>query len=489
VFAFTKLNLARQFLLASFLVLLVGMLVIGNFVSNKIRVGVLNETAMVTALYVDSFISPHLQDLNAEGLIDEIHKVELNRLIQNSSLKEQIVSFKVWSTEGRIIYSPNTDLIGRYFGLDAQFENALSGQVISEISILNEAEHVYESQYWDRLIETYAPIRADNDGEVIAISEFYQLPDNLDSQIDTAQTQSWLVVGISTFLMYVLLTSIVGRASNTILVQQEDLNQKVNQLTEMLSQNTALHNRVRKAAARTTALNEQFLRRTSADLHDGPIQDLALSLLRIEEVSELYQDSSIQNPEGDLIVEALKLTQATLASSLKEFRSILSGARLPDLEIPSPAEVAKRAIRDYRRKTKKNVEFFIDDVPNEAPLPVKIALYRVIQEALLNGFHHSNGASQSVRLLHNNGDLQLEVYDNGKGFDPKAIEEESHLGLAGMRERIEMLGGSFIVESAPGEGTSIQVVIPIEISTDLDYQGTISNNAVINSKRTSKSSN
>ncbi len=461
---FSKFSLRRQFMLMSFLILLIGMLVIGSFLNNRITANVLNETAAVTALFVNSIISPQLQNLVTEENIDAFHLLELDRLLMDSSLKDQIVSFKVWSTDGRIIYSPYADLIGNKYQIDHDLETALSGQVISELSSLDKPEHEYESQKWDYLIETYAPIRADSDGKVIAVAEFYQLPDRLDAQLKNAQIQSWLVVGISTFFMYLLLTGIVRKASNTIQDQQEELNQKIIQLTELLSQNTKLNNRVRKAAERTTELNEQFLRRISADFHDGPIQDLALSLLRIEEVSELCQECPTQNTEGQLISQDLKLTQSTLESSLKEFRSIISGLRLPELERLTLKNVVDRAILNYRRKTKRNVSLTIDNLPKQVPLPVKIAIYRVLQEALLNGFHHASTDNQSVRLLYNNDEIQLEVIDDGVGFDPIAINKENHLGISGMRERIEILGGSFTIISAPEEGTCIKAVIPLEYS-------------------------
>jgi len=461
---FSKFSLRRQFMLTSFLILLIGMLVIGSFLNNRITANVLNETAAVTALFVNSIISPQLQNLVTEENIDASHLSELDRLLMDSSLKDQIVSFKVWSADGRIIYSPYADLIGNKYQIDHDLETALLGQVISELSSLDKPEHEYESQKWDYLIETYAPIRADSDGKVIAVAEFYQLPDRLDAQLKNAQIQSWLVVGISTFFMYLLLTGIVRKASNTIQDQQEELNQKIIQLTELLSQNTKLNNRVRKAAERTTELNEQFLRRISADFHDGPIQDLALSLLRIEEVSELCQECPTQNTEGQLISQDLKLTQSTLESSLKEFRSIISGLRLPELERLTLKNVVDRAILNYRRKTKRNVSLTIDNLPKQVSLPVKIAIYRVLQEALLNGFHHASTDNQSVRLLYNNDEIQLEVIDDGVGFDPIAINKENHLGISGMRERIEILGGSFTIISAPEEGTCIKAVIPLEYS-------------------------
>ena len=108
--AFTKFPLARQFLVISLLILVSGMLVIGTWVSRQIEQGVLNRTAAITALYVDSFVSPHLQSLQ-EGdrlTVDELG--ELDALLSETALGQQIVSFKIWSETGEILYNPVADL-------------------------------------------------------------------------------------------------------------------------------------------------------------------------------------------------------------------------------------------------------------------------------------------------------------------------------------------------------------------------------------------
>lgn len=465
--SFTKYNLARQFMAVSFLIMMIGMLIIGTFVSQQIETGVTNQTSAVTALYVDSFISPHLQSLAYGDEIDSSHLTELDRLLQETSLGQNIVAFKIWSLEGRIVYSPNKELIGRYYENDQHFKIALSGQLSSKISNLDHPENEFERQKWSQLIETYVPVMADNSGKIIAVSEFYQLPDNLLSQIRSAQIQSWMVVGIATLLMYILLTGLIGRASNTILNQQTQLNEKVFQLTDLLSKNKQLHVRVQRAARRTTSLNEQFLYRISSDLHDGPIQDIALGLLRIESVIEACKECQAQAKVGGNISEDLDIMQNALQASIKEMRSISAGLRLPELEELSPGEVARRAIRDYQRKTHLSVKLSIEDTPEEAPMPVKITLYRVLQEALYNGFRYTDGKGQSVRVWSDIENLYFEVSDTGAGFDLNAVTDGPNLGLAGMRERVEVLGGAFQINSSYGSGTLIYVTLPLKTIEDL----------------------
>ena len=105
----------------------------------------------------------------------------------------------------------------------------------------------------------------------------------------------------------------------------------------------------------------------------------------------------------------------------------------------------------------------VDDVPDEAPLPVKITLFRVLQESLANGFRHAGGSDQRVTLTQRDGHVVAEVADGGKGFDPGSDADAGHLGLAGMRERVEILGGTFSVQSALGHGTLIRAALPLRL--------------------------
>jgi hypothetical protein len=118
-------------------------------------------------------------------------------------------------------------------------------------------------------------------------------------------------------------------------------------------------------------------------------------------------------------------------------------------------------VRDYERKTGLAVALAVDHVPDEAPFPVKITLFRLLQESLANSFRHCGGADQRVTLSMRDDQLLVEIADNGKGFDPRAAVTDAHLGLAGLRERVEILGGIFSVQSAPGKGTVIRATLPV----------------------------
>jgi signal transduction histidine kinase len=464
MFAFTRLSLARQFMLLSFLILLGGMVIIGLWVGQQIELGVINRTAAVTSLYVDSFISPLVQDLAYSDRLGFPQVANLDRLLRATSLGREIVAFKVWSPDGFVLYSPNEELIGRRFQVNEHLEMAFSGEVTSEISGLDAPENEFERRLWDELIETYLPIRGLGTGEIIAVAEFYQTPSFLQAEIRVAQLRSWLVVGAATVAMYLLLAGLVGRASNMILAQQDELHEKVVQLSELLAQIRELNRRLRLAAARTTALNERFLHRISADLHDGPGQDLSLALLRIEALAETCEQCPIPVSSGRTGADDFRTIQVALDSAMDELRNISAGLRLPELSTLSPAEVVERSVRDYQRKSGQSVKLTINEAPNEAPMPAKITLYRLVQEALANGYRHAEGAGQAVLLEGGDGSLHVEVADSGGGFDPRSVPQDGHLGLAGMRERVQLLGGTFRVDSAPEQGTRVRATIRMDVT-------------------------
>lgn len=461
--AFTRLSLSRQFLIASFPVLIVGMLVIGWWVGETIERGVANRIGGVTSLYVDSFVAPHLQHLLHAGALDEGHRAALDKLLTETPLGQRIVAFKIWDRSGRVLYSPNAALIGRTFPIGEGITAALAGNVRSEISDLSQGENEFESRKWPRLIETYAPVHADRLGTVLAVAEFYQTTDELSRETRAAQLRSWVVVAGAMLGMYLLIFGLVRRGSQTIDAQRGQLSDKVAELSELLAQNAQLHDRVRRAAVRATALNERFLRRISADLHDGPGQDLALALMRFETIADVCGNCPTWGGDQRSPQEEFRAIHSALQSALADLRSISLGLQLPEIDPLPSGEIAGRAVRDFERKTGATVTLTAAGDPAEMSLPVKIALYRLIQESLANGLRHGGGADLRVDVSTADGRLAVTVSDSGAGFDPHKVDAEGHLGLEGMRERVEILGGSFQLQTAPGQGTVIRVGLPMQL--------------------------
>jgi signal transduction histidine kinase len=443
-------SLARQYLVASLLVVLTGVVITGAWIGHEIENGVLDRTATISALYIDSVVSQYLQSLaQDDSRLAQIETASLDHLYFETGLGQGVVLFKIWSLDGRVLYSPDPAVVGQQFPPDSGLTQATHGAVAADISTLDEPENAYERASYSRLVEVYAPVRSVTDGSVIAVNEFYLRPDLLDAEIREAQFRSWAVVGGIGLFTYLILSGIVKRGSDTIRRQQAELQRR-------LDQNMRLHERVRMAAGRTTALNEQALRRISADLHDGPGQALALALLRLDALQAPCEDGDAAQTRDDFAT-----VQSAVRDALSEIRAISAGLRLPELGAMSVAEVAVRAIDDHQRRSGVTVGRRLEGLPEQAPLPIKIAVVRTLQEALSNATRHGLGRGVHVSLQRESDALRLSVEDHGPGFDTQAADRSGHLGLAGMRERAEVLGGSFEVVSAPGAGTAVVVRLPL----------------------------
>lgn len=467
--ALPKLSLVRRFLLIGLLVLLAGMALVGTWVGSQIESGVINGTGVVTNLYLDGAISPRLQSLATGAELEDADRLALDRLLTGSHLGEHVVALKIWGRDGRVIYnSPDPSMVGNRFVMERPIAQAFAGEVRSRVVDKDDLEDQLKNPKWSRLIETFAPIRADGDNSVLAVAGFYQTAQSLEQGVRSAQLRSWAVQGAVTLVMLILLATLVKKANNTIDTQQQQLNEKVAQLTALLDQNEQLHERVSRAAARTTALNERFLRHVATDLHDGPGQCLALASMRIESLSEVCGGCAQSAGRDTTVAEDFSTVHLALQSALADLRAILRGLQLPEIEQLSVTETLRRAIVDHERKTGREVPLALQDIPDAAPLPVRITLYRLLQESLANGFRHGGGRNQRVSASSSAGHLQIEVADDGSGFDPSVPNTGGHFGLDGMRERVQLLGGSFEVKSAPNQGTVIRASLPLLELTDAD---------------------
>ncbi|HEX7471485.1 MAG TPA: sensor histidine kinase [Candidatus Limnocylindrales bacterium] len=449
-----RLTLAERFLAANLVILIVGGLVVGTWIGNTLESGIVDRTAAVTALYVESFVAPHLQDLAPDGSLPAASVAQLDGLLKEGPLGDLIVSLRVWSPGGTIVYGSIRELVGQTFPIKGELADAFGGQVTADLSNLTASENTVEQRFWSRLLEMYLPVRESGSNKIIAVVEFYQLPDAIDREVGQARLLSWGLVAAAIGASFLILFGIVKQGSDTIGRQESALKRQVGELSELLAQNSALNDRVRAAAERTTTLNERALRRISADLHDGPGQTVALALMRFDALK------AAEAREGGSPHELVEIESA-LQDALRDMRAIAAGLRMPELAELDVRGVTTRAVSDHIRRTGSPVAVTMDDVPDQVALPIKIALYRAIQELLSNAFRHGQGTDVRLRVEADDRFIALQVSDGGPGFDPADLATVPGLGLAGMREQAELLGGDFEISSKPGVGTETRIRWPL----------------------------
>ncbi len=196
--------------------------------------------------------------------------------------------------------------------------------------------------------------------------------------------------------------------------------------------------------------------RLARELHDSVSQALYGVSLGINTALTLFDTNRTKT------LEALNYALALAHAGLTEMRALIFELRPESLETEGLVVALTKQGEALRARHGIEVVFSLCDEP-DAPLAVKEVLYRIAQEALQNAIKHALAGRLEVRLTRGPQSLELEVCDNGMGFDPSAAYP-GHLGLHSMRERAQKAGGTLDVFSAPGSGAQIRAQIPIPMT-------------------------
>lgn len=459
--AWQRLSLDRQFIVAAAVVILLGMACIGVWVTDRIKTGVVNDSAYEARLQMDRIVAPLVQELAGGDRLTPESIAKLDRVLE-TWIGRRIYSIKIWRRDGFVAYSNWHDQIGRSFRMTPNFLKALSGAVAADIENHSHEPDGHEQRASVPLIEIYAPVLSERTGEVIAVAEFYAMAQTLNSQLWWSVASSWLVVGIIGVLMTGALYGIVWRGRLTIDDQSQRLQVQIGQLRGLLEENDSLQERLRLAYKRSALINEQFLRRVSADLHDGPAQLLSLGLLQLHRLEKLA-GSGEGAADGGRCDQLVKIERA-LREALQEVRDISAGLSLPDL-VAEPLEgCIRRVVRAHEERTGTQVDCILETLPRSTPLTVKTCVYRVLQEALNNCYKHAGGVGQHVSASIEAALLSVVVSDKGGGMPtarPIAARTGTQLGLSGLRDRVETLGGELRITSSPATGTRLEAKLDL----------------------------
>lgn len=447
-------TLARQFFIAGSTFSLAAMALVGLFVTQLIEQTVTRNAAASTALYVDSIIAPLLPDMASNEILDETSSRALDETLAQGPLGKRLKAFRLWARDGRILYSNDPSQVGEQFTPSEDLQEAFGGKLVAEFDELDDIESAAERDSGLPLLEIYSPLLQPWSGEVVAVTEFYEIAEDLRIDLSVARWQSWGAVAAVTLAFFLTLSAIVFRGSKTIDLQSQELESRVAELTQLLSQNDALKSRIQRAAAATTALNESYLRNLGADLHDGPAQLVAFAALRID--SGLLSDPTTSMKRREKEVSVIK---TSLDEAMTEIRTICTGLVLPHIESASLEEMLAELLDSYRARTGMAVELRNSATISVLPVAAKICIYRFIQEGLNNGYKHAAGAGQWIDIANLGDGIAVQIGDAGPGLSQQNPGSSS-IGLAGMKDRVESLGGAFSFATAPA-GTTVTMSLPL----------------------------
>src|SRR6266852_9433446 len=420
------LSLVRQFALMACIVVGAGMVVLGSFVSAAIEAHVVRNAAAATVSYVNSLDHSYLQELTIKSTLSEETLRALDSSCKEAKQARQIMSVRICLPDRRIVYSTDRDFIGKTVSANPKLLKALKGKVAAQFGNPKGEADAVESDL--PLLAIYVPIREKGGDNIVAVAQLFAGAARLKAELDDARLESWIAVCGVALLQIILLYGIVWRGNKTIESQRAVL-----------------------VEPRRTSLetSERFLHRVGADLHDGPAQLIGLALLRLDTLRGFVAAEHSKSEEFEKI-------RTVLQDCLREIRHLSAGLAPPHLDSLPLRKVLELAVRQHEQRTGTAVNAAIGILPTNMSSLHKVCIYRFVQEGLNNAYRHAAGIGQTLHVVSDGRELTVEVADKGPGFSRSNSGGGDRLGLAGLRDRVESLGGKFSLEAQLGSGTRLR---------------------------------
>ncbi|MFI6155356.1 sensor histidine kinase [Kitasatospora sp. NPDC051170] len=270
----------------------------------------------------------------------------------------------------------------------------------------------------------------------------------------------WLLFG-AIFAVHAALSTIFGnlgereaaeaRAKAATMAELERTNAR---LEQALAENAGLQAQL-LLQAREAGVDEER-RRLAAEIHDTIAQGLAGIITQLQAVSAAE--------DGDVAHRHLERAQALARQSLGEARRSVHGLGPGALEHDALGEALRKTVAEWSERAGVRAEFTVTGTAEPLHDEIEATLLRIAQEALSNAARHSKAERVGVTLSYMDGEVTLDVRDDGCGFDPLHLpprSESGGFGLGGMRARAERLAGTVDLESEPGGGTAISARVPL----------------------------
>ena len=382
--------------------------------------------------------------VEAAGLRDGIVRGEpaalrhLDDLVSAQVLGDSIVRVKLWTRDGRILYSDEPALIGARYPLGEEERELFdTGAAEAELSDLDEPENRYERAQ-GKLLEAHTPIRTPDGTQLLF--EIYQRFSSVNAS--------------SARLLTALAPPLVGGIVVLVLFQLP--------LAWTMARRLQRGHRERETLlASVVEASTQERRRIAADLHDGVVQDLAGVAFGL---APLAGDAQRRGDAAE--AAALREATATLRQGVRDLRTLLVEIHPPNLE-SAGLRVALSDLLSPLAASGIETSLQVVEEPRDGDpraLERDTLVYRVAREAIRNAQAHASPRSVSVAVTRPQPDLtRLVVSDDGTGFDARAREErsaEGHLGLTLLEDLVAQADGTLEVRSAPGAGTTVRLELP-----------------------------
>jgi len=212
--------------------------------------------------------------------------------------------------------------------------------------------------------------------------------------------------------------------------------------------------RLRALTAQLQSVREEERTMVAREIHDELGQ--ALTAIKLDMTALVRELPADQEPAVQRSQSILKRLDETI-QSVQRISTHLRPGILDDLGLAAALEWAAEEF-EARTGTRCRISMSDEDITADADRAT--ALFRIFQETLTNVARHAKATEVNVRLAKENGNLILEVHDNGLGIREEHLSAGESLGILGMRERALLLGGEFMIQGVPGGGTTVRVRIP-----------------------------
>ena len=206
-------------------------------------------------------------------------------------------------------------------------------------------------------------------------------------------------------------------------------------------------------------MSERDQRLVAYEIHDGFIQPATAALMNLQAgIAALESD-----PQRAM--ENVACGQQLLRESISQVRWLISGLRPVVLEELGLVAAVDKLVHDTEERTGILIQWSSPDRFDRLSAPLETSLFRIVQEALRNAVRHSRGNRIEIALRQTGETVEARIQDWGCGFDA-SVQKPGHFGLEGMQERARLLGGAAGIQSRPGEGTCVTVLVPLSSEAD-----------------------